>query len=126
MENAVKNMKDLFRLDDKIIMITGALGLIGKEVSCAVAESGGDLVLVDKYEDAKFVKTIINNFGSRVLSIKEDITDEKSVTKIVDQSIAQFGSIDVLIHCAAIDAKFDSNITGKAHSFYHNFPLDDL
>jgi len=126
MKVTIKNMRDLFRLDEKVVMVTGALGLIGKEVSFAMAESGAALVLVDKNSDGEFSKGIRNNFGSDVLSLEADIKDEKSVQHVVEQSINYFGRIDVLIHCAALDAKFDSNITEKVHSDYHNFPLDDL
>lgn len=116
-----------FRLEGKVVLLTGALGLIGTEVSDAIAAAGGNLVLADigsleKIEEAG--RELAYRHGGRCLSVQTDISDPHSVTEMVRKAVVDLGRVDVFIHCAAIDAKFDSRIDETSPSSFEMFPLE--
>ena len=116
-----------FRLEGKVILLTGALGLIGSEVSDAVAAAGGNLALVDirPLEDIdRAGRELDDRHGGRCLSIQADISDPVAASDMVRKAVSDLGKVDVLIHCAAIDAKFDAGIDEVPKSSFEEFPLE--
>jgi len=77
-------------LKDKIIIVTGGSGLIGKELISNIKSKGGKVINADI--------TIETNLHAGNLQI--DITDTHSVTRGIDQIIAEFGRVDGLINNA--------------------------
>lgn len=115
-----------FSLIKKIILITGANGLIGKEISDASASAGASLILLDNcpLEDIKKIeRKIKKKYKIKILSISCDISNEIEVKKNVQKIIKFFGRIDVLVNLAAIDAKV-LNIRSNPKISFDNFPLD--
>lgn len=101
---------DSFRLDDKVIIITGGAGMLGKEYSRAIAEAGGIPVVADK--------------NAKTLGLYVDVTDKDSVNAMVKQILKQFGRIDGLVNNAALDPKFDPSEAKKHTYSFENYPLD--
>ena len=87
------------RFKDKSVMITGG-GKIGKAYAMAFAEEGAKVSLPD-IASADHVVKAIQDMGGTAISMKCDVTDEKSVKTMMDQTAGQFGTIDVLINNAA-------------------------
>lgn len=121
----------------KVIFVTGAFGLIGKEISKSFLSQGAKVVLADinsgaiELLTAEFLKLTaeflklyaVDNF----LFLPLDITDEGSCEKAVEECVNKFGTLDVLINNAAIDAKFDKEGTSKVNqSRFENYPIDLL
>ena len=88
------------RFKDKSVIITGGGGKIGKAYAMAFAKEGAKVSLPD-IASADHVVKAIQDMGGTALSIKCDVTDEKSVKAMVDATAKQFGSVDVLINNAA-------------------------
>ncbi len=115
-------------ITDKVVLITGAYGLIGKAISKIFLEEGAKVVLADI--DTSKKESVYNE----VLSLSSehdflihdlDITNTSSCQNCISQAIAKFGKIDVLINNAAIDAKFDKqNISQLNQSSFENYPVD--
>ncbi len=92
-----------FRLTDKVALVTGAAQGIGKAISELYAEKGADVILVDVKEDVKDVANSVSSaFGNKTFPLLADITDRSSVKKAVQESIHEFGKIDILVNCAGV------------------------
>ena len=78
------------RFDKRTVMVTGACGHLGRAVSKAFADAGGNLVLVDLRSE---------NPGDGVF-IRTDLLDPQSVQHAADQALERFGRIDVLCNIA--------------------------
>jgi len=116
-----------FSLKNKVILITGGYGLIGKEVCDAMACAGASLVIIDKVPKdllQNFCNNISKTYQTKNNCFSVDITDEKAVFQAIADSIKMFCHIDVLINLAAIDAKFDDRIEDVPKTAFENFPMD--
>jgi len=92
-----KNLKELFDLKGKVIILTGAAGLLGREYADILAEAGADLVLVDIKPPVDILK---ENYGTNPLPCQIDISNEKQVKEMCDEVIKRYGKIDILINNA--------------------------
>lgn len=117
----------IFSLEGKVVLITGAMGLIGREISAAFAMAGASLALADLLPEdeisARF-SDLPGESGSHALAVSTDITDRESVATMTAKSVQRFGRIDVLIHLAAIDAKFDESAPEGADGRFESFPIE--
>lgn len=115
---------------EKTIFITGAFGLIGKEISLAFLSQGANVVLADVNASAvpELSEELSKQFNPENFLVQVlDITSETSIENAINYTLAKFGSLDVLINNAAIDAKFDQENTGKVNnSRFENYPLQLL
>jgi len=88
-------------LKDKVILITGAAGGIGKATALRFAEEGSKVVVADFTDGQKTVQEICSMGGSAIY-VNVDVRDEISVNNMVAEGIKTFGRIDVLINNAGI------------------------
>jgi len=121
---------NLFSIKDKVIFVTGAFGLIGKEISKSFLSQGAKVVMADINKAAipvisEEMAAVYNPSDFLVLEL--DITNEESVEKAIASTVSAFGKLDVLINNAAIDAKFDKENTSKVNqSRFEYYPIDLL
>lgn len=92
------------KLNSKVAIITGGDSGIGRAVSILFAKEGCDIVIVylNEKKDAEYTKQIIESFGRRCMLIEGDLRKEEFSTFIVENSIKNFGKIDILINNAAV------------------------
>jgi len=116
------------RLKGKTILFTGAFGLIGKEIAVHYMNEGARVAWVDIQIDHEMVSWLQETFDEGDFIVVEmDITNEQQVSDGVEKIVAHFGTIDVLVNNAAIDAKFDKSGVSKVNqSRFENYPLDLL
>jgi NAD(P)-dependent dehydrogenase (short-subunit alcohol dehydrogenase family) len=88
------------RFKDKSVIITGGGGKIAKAYALAFAKEGAKLSLPDIASADHTVKAI-RDMGGTAISTACDVSREDSVRAMVDQTVNQFGSIDILINNAA-------------------------
>ncbi|AHL34140.1 dehydrogenase [Pseudomonas brassicacearum] len=91
------------RLANKIALITGADSGIGRAVAIAFAREGADVAIsyLDEHEDAKETARWVEQAGRQCLLLPGDLADKSQCRKIVDETVARFGRIDVLVNNAA-------------------------
>ena len=120
-----QNLESLFRLDGKIIVITGAAGLLGKKHAEAVASYGGTPILLDLYSDGVevFAEELNKKYQCNSIGMAVDITYEQQIKINADLLIKKFGKIDGLINNAANNPKVEDD-GEKNFSRLENFPLD--
>lgn len=96
------------------ILITGGTRGLGKSIALKFAENKDNLILnyVNDTDNAlKFKEDLESTYKIKVLLIKADVSNEDDVKRILNDSINQFGSIDILINNAGI--AIDSTIEDK-------------
>ncbi|GAB2476830.1 SDR family NAD(P)-dependent oxidoreductase [Jatrophihabitans fulvus] len=94
---------DLFRLDDRVAIVTGASSGLGVAFAQALAEAGADVVLAARRAD-KLADTqkLVEAAGRRALAVPTDVADPGSCQALVDAAMAEFGRVDVLVNNAGI------------------------
>ena len=88
------------RFKDRSVIITGGGGKIGKAYGLAFAKEGAKVALPDIVSADHVVKAI-KDMGGTAISMICDVSDEKSVKAMVDETGRQFGGVDVLVNNAA-------------------------
>ncbi|WP_421524419.1 SDR family oxidoreductase [Pseudomonas yamanorum] len=91
------------RLANKIALITGADSGIGRAVAIAFAREGADVAIayLDEHEDARETARWVEEAGRQCLLLPGDLAQKANCQAIVDQTVEQFGRIDVLVNNAA-------------------------
>jgi NAD(P)-dependent dehydrogenase (short-subunit alcohol dehydrogenase family) len=91
------------RLANKIALITGADSGIGRAVAIAFAREGADVAIayLDEHDDAKETARWVEEAGRQCLLLPGDLAQKANCQAIVDQTVEQFGRIDVLVNNAA-------------------------
>ena len=91
------------KLLDRVALITGGDSGIGRAVAIAFAKEGADSVIVylNEHSDAEETKQLIEAEGRRALLLPGDIGDEAFCQQAVEQTVREFGKLDILINNAA-------------------------
>ncbi len=91
------------KLKDRVAIITGGDSGIGRAVAIYYAKEGADVVIVylNEHDDAKETKMQVEQEGRKCHLIPGDIGEEAFCKRIVDETIANFNKIDILVNNAA-------------------------
>ena len=92
------------RLTGKKALITGGDSGIGRAVAIAFAREGADVAIVylpNEEEDARETTKWVEQAGRKALAIPADIREEQQCRQLVEQTVQEFGQIDVLVNNAA-------------------------
>ena len=88
-------------VDGKVVMIGGAGPGLGATLARRCAEDGADLVLASR--TASTLERIADDTraaGGRVVAVPTDVSDREQVRALVEQAVAEYGRIDVLVNAA--------------------------
>jgi len=119
---------DKFNLKDRVAIVTGGGGQLGFEFSKTLAEAGASVVAADlNMELATKTAARLSELGFAVKALPLDVTRLESTRELVDETVKQFGRLDVLVNCAALDPKFDPAAAAKgiAPGAFEDYPLED-
>lgn len=95
-------------MKDKVVIITGAAGGLGRTFALAFAKEGATVIASDINETGiKETIELIKKQGGQGIAIVTDVSDEQSVNNLANQTIASFGKIDILVNNAAIYATIE-------------------
>lgn len=112
---------NLFRLDDRVAVVTGALGLLGRQHCLALASAGAHVVVSDL--DAARCTAFAASLPTPSLGIELDVTDPASIEQAVQAVLDAYGRVDVLVNNAAVNDKVEApDLDGEGYRF-ENFPL---
>ena len=118
-----------------VILITGALTGIGRATALAFAKEGASVVVSGRRQtEGEALETELRGLGAEAAFIAADIRHEDDVRRLVDQTIARFGRLDVAVNNAGTEgqpgpltmqtpesyaAMFDTNVLGTLLSLKH-------
>ena len=101
-----QNLANLFSLEGKNILLTGAAGGIGSVLACGLAGVGACMICCDiNQESLKIISTDIRNLGGKADSYIMDMANMQNIKDCVTQIILDKKRIDVLINCAGINKR---------------------
>lgn len=105
-----KSQRGSGKLWGKVAIITGGDSGIGRAVAIAFAKEGADVgvVYLEEHRDAKETEQLVEQHGRKCLLLDGDVGDEKFCAKVVDQTLSEFGRIDILVNNAAEQNPQDS------------------
>ncbi len=94
---------DRFRLDDKVVIVTGASSGLGVAFAQGCAEAGADVVLAARRAD-RLAETaeLVRAAGRQALPVPTDVTDPAACSAVVAAAMDRFGRVDVLINNAGV------------------------
>jgi NAD(P)-dependent dehydrogenase (short-subunit alcohol dehydrogenase family) len=115
----------MFSLKDKIIIVTGASGLLGREHVNAILSAGGTPILLDLNQEIldSQVYELKQLFDQNISGYAVDITKEEMVKKNCNEIILKYGKIDGLVNNAANNPKVESSEEVN-FSRLENFPIE--
>ncbi|MEX0581627.1 MAG: SDR family oxidoreductase [Mycobacterium sp.] len=94
---------DLFRLDGRVVIVTGASSGLGVSFAQGFAEAGADLVLgARRVERLAETAALVEAAGQRAATHKTDVAVPEQCQQLVDAAMAEFGRVDVLINNAGV------------------------
>lgn len=100
--------QDLFRLQDKVAIVTGGAGILGSAFCRALCELGAIVACVDVHEESlnKVVENIGQDHGhEKIFGYLCDVADASAVQDTVDDIIDKFSKVDILLNNAATKTK---------------------
>jgi NAD(P)-dependent dehydrogenase (short-subunit alcohol dehydrogenase family) len=117
-----RGVVNAFLLKGKKAVVTGAASIkgIGRAIALTLAEAGADVVVADVHlmgndYDLKGTADAISKIGRRSLALKVDISDEKDVNKLIDKTVDEFGTIDIMVNNAGVGAMMESPEINRAY-----------
>jgi NAD(P)-dependent dehydrogenase (short-subunit alcohol dehydrogenase family) len=92
------------RLEGRAALITGGDSGIGRAVAVAFSREGADVAIayLEEHEDAAETKRVVEAAGRRALLRAGDIADDAHCARLVEDTVAAFGRIDLLVNNAAL------------------------
>ncbi len=112
----------LFSLKNKIAVVTGALGLLGKQHCLALSEAGATVIVCDLNEAA--CSDFAFSLEGDSMGVGTDITVPASVRELKDRIIKKYKKIDILVNNAAINDMFENPASAAELSKFENYPLE--
>ncbi len=94
------------RLTDRVALITGSDSGIGQATAIEFAREGADVVIhyLHDADGAERTRAGVEAAGRRALVAQADVRDETEVGRMFDSAMAEFGSLDILMNNAGVDA----------------------
>ena len=120
------------KLMNKVAIITGGDSGIGRAVAVGFVKEGATVVIAyyNEHQDAKETKEFIERLGGTCMLLSGDIKDTNFCDKIVDETIKNFGKIDVLVNNCGVqyqqkslldisDDQFDLTMKTNIYSMFY-------
>ncbi|MBN1771276.1 MAG: SDR family oxidoreductase [Deltaproteobacteria bacterium] len=90
-------------LSDKVVLVTGASGGIGRAIAESFAEEGARLALLGHARSAELEDQVrAQGLGDRTLTCGADVTRPEEVEAAFERTVERFGRIDVCVACAGV------------------------
>ena len=110
-------MTDMFRLEGKVAVVIGGAGGIGELIATGLAGQGAKVAIasrnIQKLEEV--ANKIQAESESEVVAFQVDVTDEQSMSQLVERVVSRFATVDVLVNSQGVNLKRPAA----------EFPVDD-
>ena len=111
------------RLDGKVAVITGAGSGIARSAARIFTREGAQVIVAEINEEKG--ATAAREAGNNAVFVPTDVTDEKSVKKMIGQAMKHFGSLHILFNCAGGSVLEDNKVTDVDMEVWdQTIPLD--
>ena len=102
-----ESYKGTGKLKDHVALITGGDSGIGRAVALAYAREGADIAIsyLDEHDDAKEIQRWVQDAGRKCILLPGDLSIEANCTKLIADTVAAFGHIDILVNNHAFQGK---------------------
>jgi gluconate 5-dehydrogenase len=109
--------KELFNLEGKVALVTGAALGLGRSFARTLAEAGADVAIADiNQEHLPETEEIIKEGGGKALKIVADVSTPADVARMVEETVSTFGRLDIAVN--------NAGIVHKPYRF-HETPLEE-
>jgi NAD(P)-dependent dehydrogenase (short-subunit alcohol dehydrogenase family) len=95
------NKNDLFTLNGKTALVTGAARGLGREIALGLARYGASLILADAAYPEETLK-LVEREEARCLAVQTDISDEEQVKNLAEAAAAEYGQVNILVNNAGV------------------------
>ncbi|MBV8925174.1 MAG: SDR family oxidoreductase [Bradyrhizobium sp.] len=122
-------------MPNPVVLITGALTGIGRATAIAFAKQGSTVIVSGRREaEARSLEAELRSLAAEAAFIPADVRHEDDIRRLVDQTVARFGRLDVAVNNAGTEgtpgpvtsttlegyaAMFDTNVLGTLLSLKH-------
>jgi len=122
-------------MNNRVVLITGALTGIGRSTALAFAREGARIVISGRHEEeGEELVGVLRKLGAEAEFVRSDVRHEEDVRSLVDKTVARFGRLDVAVNSAGTEGKsgpvteqsaesyaatFDTNVLGTLLSMKH-------
>ncbi|MFC0013828.1 MULTISPECIES: glucose 1-dehydrogenase [Allobacillus] len=96
----------LVRLDGQVAIITGGVSGIGEATARLFIEEGANVIIADVNNPKG--EELANELGDRATYIYTDVTEEEEVKRLIDQTVDNFGKLDILFNNAGVGPVMDT------------------
>ncbi len=110
----------IFSLKGRVAIVTGALGLIGKQHCQALQSAGASVVVSDV--DGIACENYATMLGGDSIGLVLDVTSRPSLDAGLDVVMKHYGAVDILVNNAAVNDMFESPVMAGEQSKFENYP----
>ena len=120
------------KLEGKVALITGGDSGIGRSVAVLFAREGANIAIayLEEHEDAEETKRAVEKEGRECIALSGDVADPQFCKHAVEQTLAQFGKLDILVNNAAFqehvneledlsDEHFDQTLKTNLYGYFY-------
>jgi NAD(P)-dependent dehydrogenase (short-subunit alcohol dehydrogenase family) len=97
------SIQDLFKLTDRVAIVTGGSRGLGEEMAEGLAEAGAAVMICARRE--QWLQPTLDTFrkrGFRAEGMVADVSNPADVSAVVDRTVATFGQVDILVNNAGV------------------------
>ena len=107
------------RLTGKVAIVTGGATGIGRAIALRLAQDGASVAIADVQKSDLAAAELAKATGATALGIQTDVSSEKDVMRMADETVKRLGGIDILVNNAAIFSSLELRA-------FENIPLEEF
>ncbi len=111
-----------FALDDKVAVVTGALGLLGRRHCAALSRAGARVVALDL--DGEACSALAAGLPTPSIGLAADVCRPDALEHALERALEAFDRVDVLVNNAAVDDRFEPGPERLERSRFEAYPLE--